>query len=47
MFDLGRVQLRTSEPLCIDPYRRNREMGSLILIDPRTNETLGGVIVRG
>jgi len=45
--DVGRVQLRTSEPLYIDPYRRNRSTGSFILIDPRTYDTLAAGMLRG
>ncbi len=45
--DLGRVKIRTSEPLYIDPYRRNRAMGSMILVDPRTFETVAGAVIRG
>lgn len=46
MNDIGRVQLRTTQPLIYDSYRRNRNTGSLILIDERTNETVGaGMII--
>lgn len=44
--DIGRVVLRTTQPLFFDSYRRNRTTGSLILIDEGTNETVGaGMIV--
>ncbi|HQW21691.1 MAG TPA: GTP-binding protein [Bacteroidia bacterium] len=44
--DIGRVVLRTTQPLFFDSYRRNRNTGSLILIDEGTNETVGaGMIV--
>ncbi len=44
--DLGRIRLRTSQPLVVDPYRQNRTTGSFILIDEATNDTLGaGMIV--
>jgi len=44
--DIGRVVLRTTQPLFFDSYRRNRNTGSLILIDESTNETVGaGMIV--
>ena len=44
--DIGRVILRTTQPLFFDSYRRNRNTGSLILIDENTNETVGaGMIV--
>ena len=46
--DLGRIRLRTSQPLVVDPYRLNRTTGSFILIDETTNDTLGaGMIVDG
>jgi bifunctional enzyme CysN/CysC len=44
--DIGRVTLRTSAPLVIDPYTRNRRTGSFVLIDESTNHTVGaGMIV--
>ncbi|MEO8588443.1 MAG: sulfate adenylyltransferase subunit CysN [Flavobacteriales bacterium] len=46
MNDIGRVQLRTTVPLHFDIYARNRNSGSLILIDEGTNETVAaGMIV--
>jgi sulfate adenylyltransferase subunit 1 len=44
--EIGRVSLRTSQPLFFDSYRRNRATGSLILIDERTNETVGAGMIR-
>ena len=44
--DIGRVTLRTSAPLIVDPYRRNRATGSFILIDEARNDTVaGGMII--
>ncbi|EMR04254.1 sulfate adenylyltransferase subunit CysN [Cesiribacter andamanensis] len=44
--EIGRISLRTTEPLFFDPYTRNRSTGSLILIDQFTNETVGaGMII--
>jgi len=44
--DIGRVVLRTSAPLAIDAYARNRRTGSFVLIDESTNHTVGaGMIV--
>ena len=43
--DIGRVRIRTSQPLAVDPYAVDRETGSFILIDEATNETLGGAMV--
>ena len=39
--DIGRVRLRTGEPLVVDRYTRNRTTGSFILIDEATNDTVG------
>ena len=45
--EIGRVQIRTQVPLQFDPYRRNRQTGSFILIDEATNATVaGGMITR-
>jgi bifunctional enzyme CysN/CysC len=44
--DIGRLKLRTSSPLAVDDYRRNRTTGSFILVDEGTNDTVGaGMIV--
>ncbi|NJK89689.1 MAG: sulfate adenylyltransferase [Myxococcales bacterium] len=45
--DVGRVKLRTSEPLFVDPYRRNRTTGSFILVDPKSFDTVGAGTLRG
>lgn len=45
--DIGRVQMRLSEPMYFDSYRRNREMGSFILIDQTTHNTVAAGMVRG
>jgi len=47
MNDIGRVTLRTAQPLLFDPYRRNRATGSFILIDERTDETAGAGMIIG
>jgi len=39
--DIGRVTLRTTQPLFIDDYHRSRETGRFILIDEATNATVG------
>lgn len=39
--DIGRVRLRTTQPLLCDPYQRNRGTGGFILIDEATNATVG------
>ena len=38
--DIGRVRLRTTTPLFLDAYRRNRTTGGFILIDEATNRTV-------
>jgi bifunctional enzyme CysN/CysC len=44
--DIGRVRLRVSRELAVDPYERNRTTGSFILIDEATNETVGAGMIR-
>ena len=44
--EIGRVQIRVSRPLFVDPYSRNRNTGSLILIDPFTHETVAAAMIR-
>ena len=39
--DIGRVRLRTTQPLFVDDYARNRVTGRFILIDEATNSTVG------
>ena len=46
MNEIGRVGLRVSQPIFFDTYRRNRNTGSFILIDPFTNETLASGMLR-
>jgi sulfate adenylyltransferase subunit 1 len=44
--EIGRVSIRAANPLFFDAYRRNRQTGSVILIDPNTNETVAaGMII--
>ncbi|WP_058042377.1 sulfate adenylyltransferase subunit 1 [Streptomyces roseifaciens] len=38
--DIGRVTLRTAEPLALDPYAGSRHTGSFLLIDPGDGTTL-------
>ena len=37
--------MEPQRPLFFDPYRRNRDTGSFILIDPLTNETVGAGMI--
>ncbi len=44
--DIARISIRTTAPLFFDQYRRNRNTGSIILIDEATNETVAaGMII--
>jgi sulfate adenylyltransferase subunit 1 len=44
--DIARVTVRTTVPLFFDSYRKNRNTGSIILIEESTNETIAaGMIV--
>ena len=45
MNDIGRVLIRTTKPLFIDAYRKNRNTGSVIFVDEGTNETVGAGMV--
>jgi sulfate adenylyltransferase subunit 1 len=43
--DIGRILIRTTSPLFVDSYKKNRATGSVILIDEFTNETVGAGMV--
>ena len=43
--DIARLTLKTTVPLCVDSYRRNRETGSLILIDEASNVTVAAGMI--
>jgi len=45
MNDIGRIAIRTTKPLYFDSYRRNRNTGSLIIIDEATHETVGAGMI--
>jgi len=45
MNDIGRIRIRTTEPLFYDSYKRNRNTGSIIIIDEFTNETVGAGMI--
>ena len=45
--EIGRVSLRTTQPLFYDEYRRNRTTGSFILIDDATNNTVAAGMILG
>ncbi len=39
--EIGRIRLRTTQQLFVDPYEQNRTTGSFILIDEATGTTVG------
>jgi bifunctional enzyme CysN/CysC len=43
--EIGRVKLRTTQPLFYDEYRRNRTTGSFILIDESTGTTVAAGMI--
>jgi sulfate adenylyltransferase subunit 1 len=46
MNDIARISIRTSKPLFYDAYKKNRQTGSVIIIDEQTNRTIGaGMII--
>jgi bifunctional enzyme CysN/CysC len=44
---IGRVRLRTQQPLLFDAFRRNRDTGSFILIDEASNNTVAAGMITG
>jgi bifunctional enzyme CysN/CysC len=45
--EIGRISLRTTQPLFYDDYRRSRETGAFILVDEATNNTVGAGMIIG
>jgi bifunctional enzyme CysN/CysC len=46
--EIGRVRLRTTQPLLCDPYSRNRTTGGFVLVDESSNRTVAaGMITAG
>jgi len=43
--EIGRIKMRTTAPLFVDEYRRNRATGSFILIDEQTNNTVAAGMI--
>ena len=44
--DIASITIRTTMPLTIDKYNKNRNTGSVILIDENSNATVGaGMII--
>ncbi len=44
--EIGRVTIRTMEPIFVDPYEVSRDTGSFILIDTATRRTVAAGMVR-
>jgi bifunctional enzyme CysN/CysC len=47
MNEIGRIRLRTTQPVFADPYTLNNATGSFVLIDPATNVTVAAGMIRG
>ena len=45
MNDIARLSIRSSKSLFYDVYKKNRQTGSLIIIDEQTNETIGAAMI--
>ena len=43
--DIGRVRLRTAEPIVAEPYARHRRTGAFLLIDSQTGQTLAAGMI--
>jgi bifunctional enzyme CysN/CysC len=43
--EIGRVELRVTQPLFVDPYLQNRQTGSFILVDEATNKTVAAGMI--
>ena len=46
MNDIAEISIHTAQPLTFDDYRLNRITGSVIFIDPDTNETVGAGMIK-
>jgi sulfate adenylyltransferase subunit 1 len=44
--DIGRIVVKTAEPLAFDAYQENKANGGAIIIDSRTNVTVGALMLR-
>ncbi|ROZ44666.1 adenylyl-sulfate kinase [Rhodococcus sp. WS3] len=45
--EIGRIAIKTQQPLMFDPYRRNRVTGSFILVDEITGNTVAAGMING
>ena len=46
MNDIAEITIHTAQPLVFDAYDENKVTGSLIIIDPDTNETVGAGMIK-
>lgn len=46
MNDIAEITIHTANPLVFDSYQENRVTGSLIFVDPDTNETVGAGMIK-
>jgi sulfate adenylyltransferase subunit 1 len=44
--DIGRIVIKTADPLAFDVYQKNKANGRAIIIDSRTNLTVGALMFR-
>jgi sulfate adenylyltransferase subunit 1 len=44
--DIGRIVIKTADALAFDPYQDNQANGGAIIIDSRTNVTVGALMLR-
>lgn len=44
--DIGRIIIKTAEPLVFDLYQNNKNSGGAIIIDSRSNVTVGALMLR-
>lgn len=44
--DIGRIVIKTADPLAFDPYQLNKANGGAVIIDSRTNVTVGALMLR-
>ncbi|MEO8158182.1 MAG: GTP-binding protein [Betaproteobacteria bacterium] len=43
--DIGRISIKTAQPIAFEPYRRNRSAGSFIVIDETSNNTVAAGMI--
>jgi sulfate adenylyltransferase subunit 1 len=43
--DIGRLRIRTADPIAAEPYARHRRTGAFLLIDPQSGQTLAAGMV--